>query len=307
MTQRTTTPQREPKRWPKRVPLSLALAIVWSCSAVPTAIATGARYLAQDRSVVVTVDGNVACWPEAVCAVVPNGPFSEMKDDRALGAAPFFDAALFVLGADTSQTSLVAPHAISARGAISAVSIDDFVGDLSAGTHTTGDTTAESFFAVTFEVDQATAYTLDGTLSGFYHAFFGAIDLRIDLVGPSGAIVEIRCPFGPPPFPPCGPHTEQHTGALAPGLYTLQAVASSSGMYGGLGGPPDTFGQGSYDVSLNLAAPVPGLGLMGAAITCATLIGAWLGVSRRWRSVAARLGATPTRRLRSPPSGPAVP
>jgi hypothetical protein len=130
---------------------------------------------------------------------------------------------------------------------------------------------------VTFQIDSSVPYSLTGSVTTG-GAIFSTSSSYIRLTGPGGVIAQVRVDSDPDcTDPECftvGPEPLSASGVLDPGTYTFEALAS-----GTAGGAHDTNGSfgtgvnGSFDVELALAPPVPALPA-GALVFLGLVLGA---------------------------------
>lgn len=225
--------RRSIRRFVTALPLACTLVVAASAGA------RAAGPVAAERLVRLTDAGEQHCEPptDPFCSLVgPGGPFDYAVESALSGPLAVFDAQESISHAGASQHSVIGPSLVSVQGAADAAGTNEVVWLPAGFWSTVSSTTARSFFSVTFEIDEPADFTLDGTVAGWSDPFFNPpFDLRIELIGPVGSIVRILCPFDPPPYPPCGPHSERHLGTLGPGTYTLEAVVDARGNAGQLG------------------------------------------------------------------------
>jgi len=157
-----------------------------------------------------------------------------LPDDEATPAPPFSDFDAFVGGvgiSNASQTSSLGPTSMSGQGFT--------------GVDGSGDGSGSSTFDVTFQVDEAVAYSLTGSL---YTEFAGSAAL----FGPSGALYQ-------PTIVLLDVNVLDATGALSPGVDYRLVVSTAH--------PDDQGGFGttwSFEFGIS-ALPEPGTGVLFAA------------------------------------------
>ena len=261
-------------------PLRLVACLALGAAAAGPALSASAEiaFVSQERRVRATLDGQLVC--QSGCT---SGPIVGQQETISPHFAEF-DATAAAQSANATQSSSIGASRLAAQGAIHAPGVFQIL--FGGQAFATADTTARSEFEVSFDVGAAVSFVLDGTL-GWSVSGFSGLTQRIELRGPSGLVARIDCaPTGPPPAS-CGPFSDQITGVLEKGRYTLEAVVAGNGAAGTLGGPPSSTVDASYSMSLALepVVPVPGLGPAGGLALGALL--AWLGV----RLGPVRLGA----------------
>jgi len=149
------------------------------------------------------------------------------------------------------------------------------------------DTLSRSDLSATFEIDTPTPYTIESTLEGTYYPSFyfdGPALVSVSLTGPGGSLFQSTCnlDFN---VTDCPPFSEQASGVLAPGTYTVDVHAEALGESAdcGPGGFGATYGRLDYAFSLQIGGqPVPGLA-PGALAALTALLGV-SGVQRTLRS-----------------------
>lgn len=143
---------------------------------------------------------------------------------------------------------------------------------------------------VSFELDAGSAYVLSGSVTT-RGLMFSSSSARVRLTGPGDVLVaEVEVLSDPDcPSDDCetvGPELLDASGVLAPGTYTLEAIAS--GRAGGIHSTSGSVGSsqgGDFEVELQLSAPVallPGTSraLLALALLGGALRGSWLMVRR---------------------------
>jgi hypothetical protein len=262
----------------------VVLALIGSGVLVATAASAGTTLMSQDRRVRVTIEGTSSCTPGGFQCLpyLPLGPFSFEQTEIAPDFAAF-DETVSVQNASASQYSSLTDTHIVAEGTMSAVGVLQFQMGGGIQALKTADTSARSHFSVTFFADTPTSFLLDGTLAASA-AGFPSFGMQLQLQGPEGVVAEIECV--PVSQSACGPSSEQITGVLAQGQYTLLAVATATGDPSTLGGPPASSGSGSYSLDLQLApvlpVSLPGIGPLGGLALAALLatLGVRIGLPR---------------------------
>lgn len=263
----------------------VVLALIGSGVLVAAAASAATTLVGQDRQVHVTIEGTSSCTGGGFECLpyFPLGPFAFEQEEIAPDFAAF-DEAVSVQGASASQSSTLTATHFTAEGTISAVGVYQFAMGGGVQALKRAETSARSHFSVTFYADTPTSFLLDGTVAASITGYPTGGDMQLELQGPEGVVAQIECVFTGPWA--CGPSSEQITGVLAPGQYTLLAVMAATGEPGQIGGLPTSGVTSSYSLELQLApvaAPaVPGIGpLSGLALACllATL-GVRIGLPR---------------------------
>lgn len=271
-------------------------ALLAGLALLPPALPAGAQLalVSQTRSVDVSIetrdDVYASCVPLIDPFCMPTSTTIDTFHDgeTAPDAGPFTAVASVPGFPDTTaqQSSEITATAIEGSGSHGAVSTYSTSGGFPVVLHSeTHDT--ETRLAAEFEVAEGTPYQLTGsvTTSG---GLFSSSSARITLLGPGGPLGEVEVVSDPNCADPetcgtVGPQPIALSGLLAPGTYTLEAVAS--GTAEGLHSTSGSYGSGqggSFDVQLALAPGVPSVPAWARLVLALALAGsAGLARSRR--------------------------
>jgi len=265
--------------------------------------------LAQDRSVSVDIADSSFVWTSGLPGFdPPDSSTTEFFSDSSVAPdfSPFSAVASVVEFQSTSaaQDSSIGSTQIRATGSHAAIAgiISDFVAPPPFTQDAEQHDTATSFSA-TFSLDEECDYDLSGSVSTV-GTFASTSTSFIRLSGPGAVVIaELQLDSDPSCIDPeCveqGPELLTASGNLAAGVYTLEAVASgtANGFYSNLSGDVSVPEGGDFDLTLQVATPVPGLPLWGRSVLAVLLGLPLLRFVAPWRE-----GRTPCRRASSPAS-----
>lgn len=213
----------------------------------------------------------------------PPGPPSQITIENFADAETAPDLADFTATASVpgfaSQASLVtttSASALVAEGSRTGVAPFGSIVDLPGGTITDiyQEHVTSSRYEMSFELTEATSYSLEGTLDLYTFFFDLDEDASLSLIGPGGQVVasldlvaERDCDLGEPECFLNGSVSE--SGVLQPGIYTLAAATNGRADKIYRYGDSDS---GSFAVSLDLSPPaVPLLPPAVLPLLCALL------------------------------------
>jgi urease beta subunit len=289
--------------------LGVSVCVAAALAAGPAS--AGIEVLSQERRVAVDIDvvedTFSSCIPLITPGCLPDSTTTANHPDSAEApdTGPFLATANVPGFAATSasQDSEIGAWTIRASGSHAATATFWNTGGFPITFHSEHHH-VESRASVEFQLEEAVGYSLDGSVSTG-GAIFSASSAWIRLVGPGGVVAEVQVDSDPDCIDPgcfsVGPAPLSASGVLAPGSYTLEAVAS--GLASGAHSTSGSFGtavDGAFDVELVLDGP-PVPSLRGPALALLALL-VWALGGRRLTRPQRGGGAGSSARTASMPS-----
>jgi hypothetical protein len=265
-----------------RVPIvalsGLALLALTAGMAAPVR-AAGLVPTDQSRGVHVAIDVTTSVWTSGIPPWDPPDETDVESFSDAATAPDFapFSATAAVSGfPDTSaaQESSITGHSIAASGSIAGIADIESTFPPEVWTwpfsQVRQDIDLGSSLSVDFSLEEPSDYTLSGQVDISY--FLTDTRASIRLIGPGPSVIaEVAVESDPDCIEPaCFEATEpiEVSGSLAPGTYTLEAMATGEGygFYSTAAGDVDTIVGGDYAFTFSLARPVPALSVAARAL-----------------------------------------
>ena len=229
------------------------------------------QLVSQTREVSVQIETVESYYESCVPLITPDClPDSTTEasfpdHEAASGAGPFVASAERpeFSGTFATQDSEITGSSVRAAGSHEASSAFWSSGGFPITYHSESHDT-ESRTSVTFALDAARTYVLRGSVTT-RGLMFSTSSSRIRLIGPGDSVlaeveVESDPACGGESCLTVGPELLEASGTLAPGVYTLEAIAS--GNTGGAHSTAGSFGSfqgGDFELDLRLSAAVPAL------------------------------------------------